>query len=818
MTGAPAAQPSFRSALGWAAVAGAVAAVLAFFDRELALFGAGLPWAVADAARVLTEFGEGQWTMIPAVALFVWGWRSGRDNLARWAFLLGVTVATSGGLANLLKVVFARWRPMAFIEGEEYGFVWFATGSVRASFPSGHATTAGAAALVLALWFPKWRWLAMTIGAAIALTRVVLGMHYASDIVAGLLLGALTVAATLAIWWRLSPSTVPREMNIALPRSPVAIAWSAILLGTLLRVLAGNWLPLGIDEAYEVATCQSVALSGFDHPPLVYWMTRFGLWLNGAGPVLPVFIRLPFIALFACTTWLAWRLARACFSDHAGAWTAVLLQLSALFAVAHGGWALPDGPLLCAALAMALALAHGGVLGPLPSPSRWGPWRTWLLAGAALGLATLAKYQAALLGLSVAIYLLSTKEGRRALAHPAPWVGALLALSFAVPVVVWNMQNDWASLRFQGSRAQADGGMHFARPLEMLLAQAGIILPWIWGPLLWEWMKALAERGRASARWFLACMAGVPIVLFPVISLWSPKGLPHWSAVGYLFAFPLLGLATAHELAHGKRALVRNWLVFSAIALVLAVSVGVSQSATGWLTRAVELPATVKDPTLEALDWSAMRTYIERRIAARVALNARSEFTPPAPRWTGAEEGFPCVDDDSEPASESGVVAAVSAATVESFRPAPPDASTWRRTPPKVTRPARAADTDPPPVALDFDVIARCGEEGLRSSGFFVGAANWRDAGKLGSAVAGLGIPVACLNDDDRQFGWASPHANLVGADALVFARDSDVRYASTTIAARFRAFAPIATIRLVRGRSVADVVTVFCGIDYQGE
>ena len=156
MTGAPAAQPSFRSALGWAAVAGAVAAVLAFFDRELALFGAGLPWAVADAARVLTEFGEGQWTMIPAVALFVWGWRSGRDNLARWAFLLGVTVATSGGLANLLKVVFARWRPMAFIEGEEYGFVWFATGSVRASFPSGHATTAGAAALVFALWFPKW--------------------------------------------------------------------------------------------------------------------------------------------------------------------------------------------------------------------------------------------------------------------------------------------------------------------------------------------------------------------------------------------------------------------------------------------------------------------------------------------------------------------------------------------------------------------------------------------------------------------------------------------------------------------------------------
>lgn len=818
MTGAAPARPKARTVVTWLGVITVAAVIAAIFDRDIALYGAGLPWEIADAARSLSEMGQAEWTLVPATALFLWAWRSGRDNLARWAFLLGVTVAASGGIANLIKVICARWRPMAFIEGDEYGFVWFATGSVRASFPSGHSTTAGAAVLVLALWFPRWRWVAFAWGLAIALSRIVLSMHFATDVIAGLTLGALTVIATLAIWWRVSPSTIPRAMNTAIPRSSVALVWTAILGGTLLRLFAGRWLPLGIDEAYEVATCQSVALSGFDHPPLVYWLTRLGLWLSGSGPVDPLFVRLPFIALFALTSWFVWRLTRLCFSERAGAWCVVLLQLSALFSVAHGGWALPDGPLLCASMAMALVLAKGGVLGTLPAGGPpWSPWRTWLLAGAALGLAALAKYQAVLLGASVALYLVSTREGRRALAHPAPWIGALLAVAIASPVVIWNLQNDWASLRFQGARAHSDGGLHFLRPVEMLAAQAAIILPWIWGPLLWEWIKSLGERGRANPRWFLACMAGLPIVVFPLISLWSPKGLPHWSAVGYLFAFPLLGLATAHELAHGQRQLVRNWLRLSTVAILLAVPIGVSQAASGWLTRTIALPSTVKDPTLEALDWTSTRSYIERRIAARIATQLTHPFVPPAPWLIGEVDEPPCDDTTTTTVPPVHEAAVAPARPFEVFAPPPPDAPSWTKTPAKVTRPPRPPNPDPPPTAFDADVMVRCGEEGLSANGFFVAGCNWRDAGKLGTAVAGLGIPVACLSDDDRQFGWATPRASLVGDDALVFVRSDDVRSASTSLEKRFRWFSPVATIRLVRGTTVAEVLTVFCGLDYQG-
>ncbi len=819
MIGSPAQMPSLRRVARAALIGLGVLALLFFIDHEIALFGASLPWGAYDAAQILTEFGEGQWIIVPSVALFVYGWRTGRDNLARWAFLLGVTVAVSGGLANALKIVFGRWRPAAFISGDLTGFEWFEKGWVKASFPSEHATTAAAASLVLAIWFPRLRWPIMIAGVAIAATRIVLEAHYLTDVIAGWLLGAGCVIAALWIWWKVHPPSVPRAMHAGWPRSPTAIAWTAILVGSLLRVLVGVWLPLGIDEAYEVGACRSVTLSGFDHPPLVYLLTRAGLALGGNGPVEAIWVRLPFILLFAFTTWMAWRTARLLFSPQAGAWTAVLLNLSALFSVALGGWALPDGPLLAALMVMAWALARGGVLGALQLDGvrPWNAWTTWIVAGAALGAAGLAKYQAALAGIGVLLFLLSTREGRQLLRHPAPWLGAATAIAVTSPVLIWNAMNDWASFRFQGARAAADGGFHPLRVLESLGAQAGIILPWIWAPLLFEMVKALRRGPRADAvarsTWFFACMTVVPVSAFLVIAAWSPKGLPHWPAIGYLFAFPLLGLATAHELAHGKRALVRNWLAFSAVVLLLVVPIGVSQASSGWMLRTIPAAAAVKDPTLEALPWNAVRTFVVRRAGQRAAFAAtQPPFVPPPAVFTvgagagAAAEDPPCVDE---------LRALPPAADVLAPPPAAP--STWERKPPKVTRPPRAPDPHPPLPELDADILVRCGEEGVARNRFFAAATNWRDAGKLATALHGTNIDVACLSSDARQFGWLHPDGTLIGRDALLVVPSDQVDGALRDLAPRFASLTPIAVIRLNRGNSIAQTLTVLCAINYAG-
>ena len=808
--------------LGTAGAAAAIALSLA--DQRLALYAASLPWAIADSARILTEFGEGQFVIIPAVLLFVYGWRAGFDNLARWAFLLLVTVAASGGIANALKIIFGRWRPVAFIEGDEFGFSPLTTGSVNASFPSGHATTAAATALVVALWFPRLRWYAIAVGLLIASTRFVLSMHYPSDVAAGWLLGAGTVVATLWIWWRVHPDSVPRPMSLSLPRSPVAIAWTAILVGTLVRLLVAVWLPLGVDEAYEVATCTSVVFSGFDHPPLVYWMTRFGLWLSGSGAVDATWIRAPFILCFAFSSWLLWRLGSLCFSPAAAAWSVVLLNLSALFSIALGGWALPDGPLLAATLMMAIALVHGGVAGRLPHPAEreravWNPYNTWLLAGGALGLAALAKYQALLIALAVLIYLVTTVHGRKMLRHPAPWLGALVALAMTAPVLYWNATNDWVSFRFQGGRAASVTGVHPLRMIELLGAQAAVLLPWIWAPLIFEWFKALFKGRANSMTWFFVCLAGTPVLTFLLISLWGTKGLPHWSAIGYLFAFPLLGLATAHEFARGNRKLVRNWLGFSTVILALIVPIGVSQAATGWITRALPTLRGAKDPTLEALPWTSVRGYLAARIAQRTAEQARFS-PPPAPPvelTLGSASDEPC-EDEIPIAASVALAPPQTAPLIEAFAPPPQQRETrWVRTAPKVSRPARERDADPPLPEFDVDVLARCGVEGITKDSFFLAGIGWRDTGKLAVAASGLGIPVVCLHPDARQFAWGMAQSSLEERDALIIVRSSDAANVERDCAQYFESIAPIAVIRINRGTSIAEQLTVLCALRFQG-
>ena len=66
---------------------------------------------------------------------------------------------------------------------------WFAAD--RFSFPSGHALNAFAMTTVIALVFPLLAAPVLLVAASVAASRVVLGLHWLSDVVAGALGGAL---------------------------------------------------------------------------------------------------------------------------------------------------------------------------------------------------------------------------------------------------------------------------------------------------------------------------------------------------------------------------------------------------------------------------------------------------------------------------------------------------------------------------------------------------------------------------------------------------------------------------------------------------
>lgn len=87
------------------------------------------------------------------------------------------------GLTSLLKVAIARPRPFT-----KFDFSNLGESGINRSFPSGHSTAA--ASLIRFFEFNTimlWGWIAITI--LVMFSRVYLGMHYLSDVVAGFVLG-----------------------------------------------------------------------------------------------------------------------------------------------------------------------------------------------------------------------------------------------------------------------------------------------------------------------------------------------------------------------------------------------------------------------------------------------------------------------------------------------------------------------------------------------------------------------------------------------------------------------------------------------------
>lgn len=131
--------------------------------------GDGLPFLLFLGALVL--FGSPQWRVI-AISLFL------ADVLT---FLVVQT----------LKFLIRRGRPAG-----EWGQMYRRLDPY--SFPSGHSARGGAMAAMSLLVAPTWFGLILLAwGLAVALSRVLLGVHYFSDAVSGFALG---VAMSLALW------------------------------------------------------------------------------------------------------------------------------------------------------------------------------------------------------------------------------------------------------------------------------------------------------------------------------------------------------------------------------------------------------------------------------------------------------------------------------------------------------------------------------------------------------------------------------------------------------------------------------------------
>ncbi|HJQ39082.1 MAG TPA: phosphatase PAP2 family protein [Thermoanaerobaculia bacterium] len=142
-------------------------------------------------AKIATRLGNG--SLYPLLILFLIAVRV--EDAIRFAFSAAVSLAVAHILYPLLKRSIGRLRPCDYdpslardIEPMDHY-----------SCPSGHAMTAAAFGVPLAMTHLPAALLALAIWAAISWSRVALGHHYVSDVVAGTILGA-GVAGTVLVW------------------------------------------------------------------------------------------------------------------------------------------------------------------------------------------------------------------------------------------------------------------------------------------------------------------------------------------------------------------------------------------------------------------------------------------------------------------------------------------------------------------------------------------------------------------------------------------------------------------------------------------
>ena len=379
------------------------------------------------------------------------------------------------------------------------------------------------------------------------------------------------------------------------------VVW-LIAVTAAVRLVFGAAVGLGIDESYMVAAGRTLHWGYFDHPPLAWWLSAGAAKLTGSEAA--IVVRLPFIALFAASTWLMYRLTAELFSPAAGCWAAVALNLAPVLGVTTGSWVLPDGPLVASLLAATLCFVRA-----LETRG----WHLWLGAGIAAGCALLSKYSAALVLAGAVIALLTQRGHRQWLARPQPYVAAAVVLLLFAPVLVWNTEHEWASFAFQADRATASR-FNPLGPFESFGGTALYLLPWIWLPLIIEFVRGLRAGPRDAKRWLLCCLAAPPVLLFPLVALWSRAGQFHWAVPGYVFLFPLLG----ERLSQWRPSLSRLWLRASAALIcmgLLAVAAEVRWNWIGLIRRG-------QDPGLQAVDWTPMRAALQSRGLLRAPIGA----------------------------------------------------------------------------------------------------------------------------------------------------------------------------------------------------
>jgi 4-amino-4-deoxy-L-arabinose transferase-like glycosyltransferase len=350
-----------------------------------------------------------------------------------------------------------------------------------------------------------------------------------------------------------------------------------LALLTLVRViwLALSPLPLYGDEAQYWTWAKHLDWGYYSKPPLLAWVIALTTAVGGNGEF---WVRLASPLAHAGTALALYLFAARAFDRRTAFWSGIAYAtLPAVFLSAT---------LISTDVFLLLFWAWG--LYFLWRALGAGSWRWWLLCGASVGLALLAKYAAIAFWPSLFLALACVPAYRPWLRRPHPYAAFLTSLACLAPNLWWNTRHGFVTFQHTRDNANLAHGPRFEADelLAFVGGQFGVMGPVLFAVLLWVMLRRpwraqqhsdAAERvvppaQQGTAAYSLLLHFTWPLLAFMSVQALLSRANANWAAAAYT-AGTVLVVAWLVQQRHAR------WLRFStglhAVVAVAALSLPV---------------------------------------------------------------------------------------------------------------------------------------------------------------------------------------------------------------------------------------------------
>lgn len=532
---------------------------------------------------------------------------------------LAVLIASNWVCAPL-KELFMRPRPAMTLSDIR---LLTGNGQGMTSLPSCHATNWGAMTVVAWLFYARtWR-LMVPLALMVATSRVYLGVHYPSDVLAGLIIGGATgwtvtygvdkiwqAAGRLLFpsWWarrpsllKAGPSSPPFNLAEASSVSWRHATWALLLIlfATRLAYISSDVIGLSEDETYQWMWSKHLDWAYYSKPPMIAWVQWLGTHLWG-DTAFGVRFMSPVLALaFGIMVWLF--LHRRT-SEQCTFWVLAAISVTPLFAV---------GATLLTVDAPTVLFHTAAVLSVWIAIERKS-YGWWVVSGIAMALGFLSKFFSPFLWLGLLLFAWWTPDFRQRIGWKGPVTAFLLNALGTVPVIIWNASHGWITLTHLQERGGLDhvAGLHLEHLLTFLASIVALLNPVFCiaiAVVVWGFVR-LKEK---PPLWkFLFCST-IPVLLFYTLLACRAKAQPNWIApvAPALFVFAALAWHARSQVSH---ALTKRFLVTG---LVLGFPVVLFLHDTHLLTKAFGVTLSEKsDPLTRVRQGQPLAELVQKQI------------------------------------------------------------------------------------------------------------------------------------------------------------------------------------------------------------